>query len=232
MAEQHAQRPYVLASAACSLDGYLDDTSGQRLMLSGPADLDRVDEVRAGVDAILVGAGTVRADNPRLLVRSPDRRRAREKRGEPADPAKVVISSAGELDPAAAFFTAGDAPRLVYTPDAGTGAARARLGAVAEVVGAGDPTDPHRLDPHRLLADLAGRGVRRLLVEGGSAVHTLFFAADLVDELHLVIAPFFVGDPDAPRFVGPAAFPQGPGRPMRLQEARPVGDVVLLRYLA
>src|SRR5581483_9961470 len=98
-----AERPYVLASAACSLDGYLDDASGERLMLSGEADLDRVDEVRAGVDAILVGAGTVRADNPRLLVRSEQRRRARRERGEPANPAKVVISSAGELDPGAAF---------------------------------------------------------------------------------------------------------------------------------
>ncbi len=227
-----AERPYVLASAACSLDGYLDDASGERLMLSGEADLDRVDEVRAGVDAILVGAGTVRADNPRLLVRSEQRRRARRERGEPANPAKVVISSAGELDPGAAFFTAGEARRLVYTPDAGAEAARARLGAVAEVVGAGDPMDPRRLDPGRLLADLGGRGVRRLLVEGGSAVHTLFLTADLVDELHLVIAPFFVGDPAAPRFVGPGAFPRGPGRPMRLREARPVGEVVLLRYLA
>jgi 5-amino-6-(5-phosphoribosylamino)uracil reductase len=103
---------------------------------------------------------------------------------------------------------------------------------VAEVVGAGEPADPHRVDPHRILDDLAGRGVRRLLVEGGSSVHTLFLAADLVDELHLVIAPFFVGDERAPRFVGPAAFPHGPGRPMRLREARPVGEVVLLRYLA
>lgn len=222
----------MLASAACSLDGYLDDASGQRLMLSGDADLDRVDEVRARVDAILVGAGTVRADNPRLLVRSQARRRQRLERGEPADPAKVVISSAGDLDPSAAFFTAGDARRFVYTPDAGTQAAAARLGAVAEVIAAGDPLDPHRVDPARLLTDLAGRGVRRLLVEGGSAVHTLFLAADLVDELHLVIAPFLIGDPRAPRFVGPAAFPQGPGRPMRLQEVRPVGEVVLLRYLA
>lgn len=227
-----AERPYVLASAACSLDGYLDDASERRLMLSGEADLDRVDEVRAGVDAILVGAGTVRADNPRLLVRSQARRRLRLERGESEGPAKVVISSAGDLDPSAAFFTAGDSRRLVYTPASGAALARARLGAVAEVIPAGDPVDPRRLDPGRLLADLAGRGVRRLLVEGGSAVHTLFLAADLVDELHLVIAPFLVGDPRAPRFVGPGPFPQGPGRPMRLQEARQVGEVVLLRYLA
>ena len=65
-----AERPYTVLSWAMSLDGYLDDGSGQRLVLSNAADLDRVDAVRAGCDAILVGAGTVRADNPRLVVRA------------------------------------------------------------------------------------------------------------------------------------------------------------------
>jgi len=60
-----------------SLDGYLDDASSDRLILSSAADLDRVDELRAGSDAILIGAGTIRADNPRLLLRSPARREAR-----------------------------------------------------------------------------------------------------------------------------------------------------------
>lgn len=219
-------RPYVLASAACSLDGFIDDASARRLLLSNDADLDRVDEVRAGVDAILVGAGTLRADDPRLLVRSPERRAARSARGEPANPTKVLLSSAGAVDPAAAFFTEGEAQRLVYLPDPAVAAGRARLGAVAEVVGGGDP-----LDPRRVLDDLAARGVRRVLVEGGGRVHTLFLAADLVDELHLVIAPFFVGDEGAPRFVGPGRFPHGPDRPMRLVETRPINDVVLLRYL-
>jgi len=66
-------RPYVLLSCATSADGYLDDATPRRLILSGPADLDRVDEVRAGCDAILVGAQTVRTDNPRLLIRAPPR---------------------------------------------------------------------------------------------------------------------------------------------------------------
>jgi 5-amino-6-(5-phosphoribosylamino)uracil reductase len=97
---------------------------------------------------------------------------------------------------------------------------------VATVVAAGDP-----LDPALVLADLHGRGVRTLLVEGGTAVHTLLLTADLVDEIQLVVAPLFVGDPDAPRFVGGGAFPHDAGHRMRLAEARPLGDVVLLRYL-
>ncbi|WP_198932387.1 dihydrofolate reductase family protein, partial [Pseudonocardia sp. Ae717_Ps2] len=61
-------RPYVLLSVAMSIDGYIDDASDERLLLSNSADFDRVDEVRAQSDAIMIGAGTLRADNPRLLV--------------------------------------------------------------------------------------------------------------------------------------------------------------------
>ena len=81
-----------------------------------------------------------------------------------------------------------------------------------------------------MLADLDARGVHRLLVEGGTAVHALFLAAGLVDELALAVAPLLVGDPAAPRFVAAGAFPHDATRRMRLCEARPVGDVVLLRY--
>jgi 5-amino-6-(5-phosphoribosylamino)uracil reductase len=221
-----SSRPYVLLSVATSVDGCIDDRSDQRLILSGAADLDRVDAERAGVDAILVGATTVRRDDPRLLIRSPERVAARVAAGRSAHPLRLTISSSGDLDPAARLFTTGPQERFVYVPTAAVGSAQARLGAVATVVGAGDP-----VDPRRILADLDGRGVRRLMVEGGTAVHTLFLTAGLVDEIHLVVAPFFVGDPDAPRFVGAGTFPHDVRHRMRLAEVRTVDDVVLLRYL-
>ena len=84
-----SDRPYVLLSCAMSVDGYIDDATSERLRLSNPADLDRVDAVRAGCDAILVGAGTIRADNPKLLIRSEARRKQRAARGKPADLTKV-----------------------------------------------------------------------------------------------------------------------------------------------
>src|SRR3954470_23711299 len=93
------ERPLVVLSCATSIDGYLDDTSPRRLVLSTAADLDRVDAVRAESDAILVGAGTSRADDPRLLVRSAERRAARLARGEPGTPAKVTLTRSGGLDP-------------------------------------------------------------------------------------------------------------------------------------
>jgi len=207
-------RPHVILSCAMSLDGYIDDASDRRLILSGPADLDRVDALRASCDAILVGAGTIRADNPRLLVREPGRRAARIAAGRPEHPTKVTLTTTGDLDASAAFFTAGSGPKLVYVPSPAI-AGRVPAAATA-VVAAG-------LDA--LLTDLAGRGVGRLLVEGGTAVHTTFLSGGRVDELSLAIAPILVGG--GTRFVDPAEFPAGR---LRLLRVEAVGDMAVLSY--
>src|SRR5580698_954036 len=115
-------RPYVLLSCATSADGYLDDASPDRLILSGPADLDRVDELRASCDAIMVGAGTVRKDNPRLLIRDPRRVARRAARGQTPSPLRVVLTRGGAPSPAAAVFTAEGAETVVLsTADGGLG---------------------------------------------------------------------------------------------------------------
>lgn len=220
-------RPYVLLSVAASLDGCIDDTGVARLLLSNEEDFDRVDEVRAGVDAILVGANTIRSDNPRLLVRSARRREQRVAAGRSPNPLKVTMTSSGEVDPAAEFFTTGENDKLVYTTTGAAAAVRERLGSVATVVEVGPA-----MDVHAVLADLADRKIERCMVEGGSATNTLFLTAGVVDELQLVYAPFFVGQARAPRLVNPAVFPQGPHHRMRLVEVRQIGEVVLLRYLA
>jgi 5-amino-6-(5-phosphoribosylamino)uracil reductase len=246
--------PYVVLSCAMSLDGCLDGAGGGRLILSGAADLDRVDAERAAADAILVGAGTIRRDDPRLLVRSARRQAERRAGGRPPQPAGVTVTASGDLDPAARFFTRGAgeggatergareesvadgaaadegaaaARRIVYAATPVLAKLGDQLGGLAEVLDGGDPP---RLTA--ILADLAGRGVHRLMVEGGASLGTQFLTGGLVDELQLVIAPFFVGDPLAPRFAGPGRYPASPGRPLHLVEARPVGEVVLLRYRA
>jgi 5-amino-6-(5-phosphoribosylamino)uracil reductase len=217
-------RPYTMLSCSVSLDGYLGDRT-PRLALSNDADFDRVDEVRASCDAIMVGGVTVRTDNPRLLVRSPARREEREARGLPASPMKITVTERADFDAESDFFTTGQSEKLVYTSSARVRDARARLGPVATVVDCG-----RRVRMRRLSEDLADRGVARLMVEGGGVVHTQFLADDLVDELQLVVAPFFVGDSRAPRFVSDGRFPWNAGRRATLAEVRPIGDVVLLRY--
>ncbi|MFF2819100.1 RibD family protein [Kitasatospora cineracea] len=219
-------RPHVLLSAAVSIDGHLDDASPDRLLLSNAEDFDRVDALRADSDAVLVGGGTLRADNPRLLVNSPQRRAAREAAGRPGYPLKVTLSASGRLDPGLNFWHTGGA-KLAYTTDAAAPALRAALAGApgTEVVGLGGA-----VPLGAVLDDLGARGVRRLMVEGGGSVHTQFLAEGLADELQLAVAPLLVGQAAAPRFLSPAAYPGGPARRMRLLEARTVGDVVLLRY--
>ena len=219
-----SERPYTLLSCSVSLDGYLGDQT-PRLALSNEADFDRVDEVRASCDAIMVGAVTVRTDNPRLLVRSPERRERRAARGLAPSPMKITVTSRGDLDAESNFFTTGDAQKLVYTSRARVADARRRLGPVATVVDGG-----RHVRMRRLSEDLADRGVGRLMVEGGGVVHTQFLSDDLVDELQLVVAPFFIGDSRAPRFVSDGRFPWNAGRRAKLAEVRQIADVVLLRY--
>ena len=220
-----SERPYTVLSCCVSLDGYLDDASAERLVLSNDADLDRVDALRASCDAILVGASTVRRDNPRLRVRDEARIALRTASGQSPTPAKVTVTAHGDLDAAARFFTLGDCEKLVYCTSAAYPEAARRLGSAATVVDAGE-----RVDMRRLSEDLHERGIRRLMVEGGGGVLTQFLRDDLADELQLVVAPLLVGDSRARRFVGDGDFPWRDGRRATLAEVRPIGDVVLLRY--
>jgi 5-amino-6-(5-phosphoribosylamino)uracil reductase len=173
----------------------------------------------------MVGAATVRNDNPRLLVRAASRRDERVARGLPPSPTKVTVTYHAKLEPSASFFTAGEADKLIYCASETVAEARDRLGSVATVVDGGQPVTMSRLSE-----DLYARGVRRLMVEGGGMVHTQFLTAGLADELHLVVAPLFVGDSRAPRFVGDGRFPWSSDRRAVLAEVRPIDDVVLLRY--
>jgi 5-amino-6-(5-phosphoribosylamino)uracil reductase len=219
-----ADRPYTLLSCSVSIDGYIG-SAASRLLLSNEADFDRVDAVRASCDAILVGAATVRIDNPRLVVRSQTRREERAALGLATSPMKVTVTRRAELDERADFFTAGDAEKIVYCASSRVADARKRLGPVATVVDGGETVKMRTLS-----ADLAERGVERLMVEGGATVHTQFLTEDIADELQLAVAPVFVGDSEAPRFVRDGDFPWNARRRAALVDVRQIGDVVLLRY--
>lgn len=218
-------RPYVTLSCAMSLDGYLDTEAPRRLAMSNAEDFDRVDQLRAGSDAIMVGASTVRRDNPRLLVRSDRRRMLRLHAGREETPIKVTVTASGDLPQDSAFFTTGDVEKVVYCPSGASARISRRFAAVATVVALGE-----RVTMADVADDLWGRGIRRLMVEGGGRMHTQFLVEDVADELQLVIAPFFVGESQAPRFVGEGRFPWNASRRARLTETRPIADVVLLRY--
>lgn len=217
-------RPYVLLSVAQSLDGYIDDTSPERLVLSSPEDLDRVDEVRAGCDAIMIGATTLRRDDPRLRIKSAARRAARVARGRPEQLPRVIVTRSGNLSPGLRIWGS-DGSKIVYCPDSAAAALREALGGLAVVVALGA-----QVDFAAMLDDLGARGIARLMVEGGEQVQ--FLQADLADEVHVTIGSFFVGDQKAPRFVSPGVIlPQSPACRMRLADVSRAGETAVLRYV-
>ena len=220
-----SDRPYTLLSCCVSLDGYLDDASPQRLVLSPAADLERVDAERSRCDAILVGAETVRRDDPRLLVRSEGCRAARVARGLSPTPLRVTVTASGDLDAGARIFTEPGSGTVVFAAAPTVPLLERRLAGTATVVDAG-PT----VDLAWVLDDLHGRGVRRLMVEGGRRILTQLLSQGLADELQLVVAPVFVGDARAPRFVDDGTCPITASNRARLAEVRRVGDAALLRY--
>ncbi|MEU1206385.1 dihydrofolate reductase family protein [Nocardia sp. NPDC005825] len=220
-------RPFVVLSVATSLDGYIDDTVPERLYLSNERDFDGVDALRAECDAILIGAETVRRDNPRLWLRSENRRAERVAAGKPANLIKVTVTRSGDIDPEAKMFhyhiEAGKP--LVYTTIEGAEKIGNHLDPVAQVTAIADQDFWGAL-----LDDLGRRGVERLIVEGGTHIHTAFLQAGLADELRYAVAPLLIGQSDAPRFVNPASFPGGSRRRLEFVDATVLDDVVVLRY--
>ena len=170
----------VILSAAVTADGYLDDNGPGRLVISTPGDWAAVLRLRAGCDAILVGAETVRRDNPSLSLRDDAKRARRAARGLRPDLSKAVVTRSGRLDPSLRFFTEGDADRYVFSPyDI------PELEAVATVISSeGAP-----VTAVRIVTELEKRGIRRLLVEGGAQTLGLFLGEGLADEVRYAVNP-------------------------------------------
>ena len=169
----------VTLSFATTADGFLDDTTSQRLVISSPEDWAAVYRLRATCDAILVGAETLRRDNPALLLRDESVRMRRRADGWPPDLAKVTLTASGQLDASLRFFTEGDALRYVFSP-----CALPALQEVAEVVVSEAP-----LTARFLVTELEKRGIRHLLVEGGAHVLQLFLDEGMADTVRMAVHP-------------------------------------------
>lgn len=167
----------IYASAAVTADGYMDDASTERLIISTPEDLAEVQRLRAASDAILVGAETLRRDNPSLLVRDGELRARRRAEGRPEDIDKVTFTASGRLDPAMNFFTQGAGRKFVFSTRP-----LPRLEGVAEVIVVEEP-----LTAPLLVTELEKRGIERLFVEGGPRTLQLFARAGLIDTLRLAV---------------------------------------------
>lgn len=160
-----------------TLDGRVATLSGHSHYINGPAGLDHLHRLRAVVDAVVVGAGTVRADDPQLTVR----------RVAGPNPARVVLDPRGSLGGSARVFAADGTRRIVVTL---AGAASRSVDGVETIALAGSAT---HLDPAAILDALSQRGLRRVLIEGGARTVSHFLGAGCLDRLHIVVAPVILG---------------------------------------
>lgn len=210
-------RPHVTVKSAITLDGCIDDRSSERLLLSSPEDFAVVDALRASMDAILVGAETVRRDNPALKLRSDALRAARLAAGKSEHPAAVVLTRSGSIDFSARFFDPRESERIVV-----------RVGATAGSLPPG--VAQIRIDDgpgiiERTLEALYHRGIRSLLIEGGGTVVRQVIAAGVADRIRIAIAPRLLCDGAAPRMI-----PRGEevSVPVRCKSVTMLGQMTVL----
>lgn len=170
---------FVTLSAAVTADGCMDDRSPVRLMISTPEDMTEVYRLRTQHDAILVGAETLRRDDPALLLRDEDARRRRVQDGLRPDLTKVTLTRSGNLDPSLRFFTEGDADICVFSQ-----CELPHLKNIATVISSDDP-----ISAKSIVTRLEKRGIRRLFVEGGARVLKMFLAEGMADVLRLAVNP-------------------------------------------
>ncbi|UHQ95432.1 2,5-diamino-6-(ribosylamino)-4(3H)-pyrimidinone 5'-phosphate reductase [Haloterrigena alkaliphila] len=184
---------HVVVNAATSADGKLSSRRREQIAISGEADFARVDRLRADSDAVVVGVGTVLADDPHLTVKDESLCDERLERGEPEQPARVVVDSRGRTPTDAAMLDDAAATYVCLSEAAPVGA-RMDLADHAELVTAGDD----RVDLLRAFAALETQGLERIMVEGGGELIFSLFEAGLVDELRVFVGPKVIGGRDAP----------------------------------
>jgi 2,5-diamino-6-(ribosylamino)-4(3H)-pyrimidinone 5'-phosphate reductase len=193
------ERPFIFINSAMSADGKISSFRRHQISISEREDLSRVAELRASSDAIMVGVGTVLADDPGLRVKSADLRRARIRAGKAENPIRVVADSLARTHPDAKVLGEGC---ILAVSKAAPEDRLEQLGGKADIVVFGDS----RVDLGALMANLRSRGVRRLMVEGGATLNWSLMEAGLLDEIYIYIGPMIIGGESAPTLVDGLGF--------------------------
>jgi 2,5-diamino-6-(ribosylamino)-4(3H)-pyrimidinone 5'-phosphate reductase len=191
------ERPYIFINSAMSADGKISTKKRRQVKISGRMDFERVDELRATSDAVMVGIGTVLADDPSLTVKSEERRKRRIAQGKEENPVRIVVDSKARIPLDADIFNKGDGRRIVVVSNAAPQDKVKALMEKAEILAAGDD----RVDLAMMCRELKRRGIERLMVEGGATLNWAMVRAGLVDEISVFIGNIIIGGKDAPTFM-------------------------------
>ncbi|MCJ7742263.1 MAG: 2,5-diamino-6-(ribosylamino)-4(3H)-pyrimidinone 5'-phosphate reductase [Methanoregula sp.] len=220
-------RPYVVINIAMSADGKISTRERKQVRISGAQDFTRVDRLKAGCDAVMVGIGTVLADDPSLTVKSEECRKYRRKQGWDDHPVRIVVDSTGRIPPDASILHKGEGKRVVAVSKRADATKISLLEKKATVIVAGED----EVDLCALMNELGAMGIHRVMVEGGGTLIAGLIEAGLVNEIYTFIGNIIIGGKDAPTFTDgegfilESAFPR-----LTLLEARRIERGILLHW--
>lgn len=220
-------RPYVIVNVAMSADGKISTRERRQIRISGKQDFIRVDRLKAGCDAVMVGIGTVLADDPSLTVKSEEGLTYRRKQGWGDHPVRIVVDSSARIPPNASILHKGEGRRVIAVSGKAESTKIAVLKKKATVLVCGED----EVDLPALMDELGSMGIQRIMVEGGGTLIAGLIRAGLVHEINTYIGNILIGGKDAPTFsdgegfIDESSFPR-----LSLLEVHRIEDGILLRW--
>ena len=221
-------RPYVFINVAMTADGKIDTFERKGSAISSPRDKERVDQLRAGADAIMVGGRTLLDEDPRLTVKSEALRAERVARRLPPNPLKVGVVTNAKIKADSRFLNTGPADIVIFTTRR---TSKRHLSLLTSQGVDVYVDDAQKVDLERALATLKELGIDRLMVEGGGTLNFELMRLGLVDEVAAYVAPMIFGGESAPTMAEGPGLERSAAIPMKLIEAELWEEGgVLLKY--
>ncbi len=220
------ERPFTFINSAMSADGKISTKERKQARISGDVDFDRMDELRASSDAVMVGIGTVLADDPSLTVKSEARRAARKADGREENPVRVVVDSKARTPIDADIFRKGEGTRVVAVSRS---APRERVKALEEmavVIVAGE----NKVDLPELVVRLKEVGIDRLMIEGGAGLNWGMLSCGLVDEIYSFVGNLIIGGSSSPTLVDGPGFEENEIMGLEFVSCERMDDGVVLKW--
>ena len=220
------ERPFIFINSAMSADGKISTKQRKQVRISGKEDFDRMDALRASSDAIMVGIGTMLADNPSLTVKSPERRLERKEAGLEENPVRIVVDSKARTPLDADIFIKGEGTRIIVVSKSAPSERVEKLREKAIIVCAGN----NEVDLPAAMEVLQEMDISRMMVEGGATLNWGMLSAGLVDEIYTFVGNLIIGGKTAPTFADGEGFVESDIVKLELMTAERMEEGALLKW--
>lgn len=219
-------RPFIFINSAISADGKLSTKERKQVKISGKLDFERVDELRAQADAIMVGIGTVLADDPSLTVKSEARKNSRKAAGKSENPVRIIVDSKARTPLDADIFKKGEGERIIAVSNAAPQERVKELEKKAFII----KTGTEKVNISELAKELKKRGINTLMIEGGATLNWGMLSSGLVDEIYTFVGNLIIGGTTAPTFTDGEGFSESELLELEFISMEKIEDGVLLKW--